>query len=196
MRLNQLLMAGFLCFTLCPLSLADQGAAGTINLYSVAWDQTWDGVYVTMDWPAQNQTSPVLFNEGAQLIVADGTWRFASAFASVDEASEDLAVVTSTYSCDFNLDGSIDLQDLEIWMTNAGSDGVAWQMGDANNDGSVDGMDLDLWREYSFQFRPVDGSVHLVSAAGGRTAVPEPGTLALLAVGLIGLLAYVKRQRK
>ena len=51
----------------------------------------------------------------------------------------------ATYAGDFNLDGSVDGTDLDIWYVNHLSGGSTWQTGDANYDGSVDGTDLDSW---------------------------------------------------
>jgi hypothetical protein len=90
--------------------------------------------------------------------------------------------VMATYPGDFNLDGVVDDQDRAIWFANAFT-GTTWQQGDANYDGVVDGRDRDL----------LFASLGLPSLAAGlpaagATTVPEPGTLALLAAGLLGLL--------
>ena len=52
--------------------------------------------------------------------------------------------VMPTYAGDFNLDGVVNDQDFDIWMSHAGT-GTTWQTGDVY-DGVVNGLDLDLWR--------------------------------------------------
>ena len=87
----------------------------------------------------------------------------------------------------------VDGLDRDIWFANAFS-GTAWAQGDANYDGVVDGRDLDLWKAHA-SLPPLAGA----SSSGPGTvgaSVPEPGTLVLLAAGLIGLLAYGWRKRK
>jgi len=96
----------------------------------------------------------------------------------------------ATYPGDFNLDGVVNSQDLDIWTANVGT-GTSWQMGDANYDGVVNGLDLDLWRANVGLPQLAGGALGDESVAG----VPEPGTLALLAAGLMGLLAYAWRKQ-
>jgi lysozyme family protein len=96
----------------------------------------------------------------------------------------------ATYPGDFNLDGVVDNQDKAIWFANAFS-GTAWQQGDANHDGVVDGLDRDLMLAH-VGLSPLTG----LSSASSMTPVPEPGTLALVAAALLGLLAYGWRKRK
>ena len=90
----------------------------------------------------------------------------------------------ATYRGDFNLDGVVNDLDLNIFKGNAGI-GTTWQMGDANYDGVVNGLDFDLWK----------ANVGLPSLAGDSPGDPAPAEspslrLALLAAGLLGLLAY------
>jgi hypothetical protein len=96
----------------------------------------------------------------------------------IDNPAMDTLTVMATYAGDLNLDGIVNDSDLNIWMTFAGS-GTTWQTGDANYDGVVNGIDLDLLK----------ASIGLPQLAGGIVGVPEPGSLAMLVAGLLGLLA-------
>ncbi len=91
----------------------------------------------------------------------------------------------ATYAGDFNLDGVVDGADRAIWFANA-STGSTWQQGDANYDGVVNGLDRDLW----FSHVGLPSLALDLPATAAVTPVPEPGTLALLAAALLGLLAY------
>ena len=93
----------------------------------------------------------------------------------------------ATYPGDFNLDGVVNNLDLAIWETSAGI-GTTWQAGDTNYDGVVNGLDFDLWKA-NVGMQPLSGG-------SGVAGVPEPGTLALLATGLLSLLAHAWRWRK
>jgi hypothetical protein len=88
----------------------------------------------------------------------------------------------ATYPGDFNLDGVVDNLDRSIWFANAFT-GTTWQQGDANNDGVVNGLDRDLWFTHA-GLPPISGAL----PSGSVAPLPEPGTLALLAAGLLGVL--------
>ena len=106
-----------------------------------------------------------------------------------DDTATHQVTVMATYAGDFNLDGVVDNQDRAIWFANAFT-GATWQQGDANGDGAVDGLDRDI----------LFAHIGLPSLATGESTssvapAPEPGTLALLAAGLLALLAYGWKRR-
>jgi hypothetical protein len=71
-------------------------------------------------------------------------------------------------------------------LTNYDQSGRTWFDGDFNGDGTVNISDL------SNVLTNYDRTLQ----AAGLKAVPEPGALALLAVGLVGLLARTRRKQR
>jgi hypothetical protein len=85
---------------------------------------------------------------------------------------------------DANGDGTVNGGDLNIVLSNYNLTGMVWAQGDFNADGTVNGGDLNIVLSNYNQHQSVGA------------AVPEPGTLALTAMGLLGLLTCVCRKRK
>jgi hypothetical protein len=106
-----------------------------------------------------------------------------------DADYDDVAVlvedVLGTAFGDFNLSKVVDTTDLVILRERFGEAyGLGgWAEGDANGDGIFNAVDLSILAE-NFGF---DGT-------GGPAVVPEPATMALLAVG--GLVALRRRRRR
>jgi hypothetical protein len=83
------------------------------------------------------------------------------------------AAVPSAQAGDFDGDGDVDGADFVAWQTNfPKSTGATLAEGDADADGDVDGADFVVWQT-NFPFTP----------ALGTTAIPEPGSFLLLAIG-------------
>jgi hypothetical protein len=112
--------------------------------------------------------------------------------------------IMATIAGDVDLNGTIDFSDLNYILGDYGMTGATWADGDVNYDGVVDFSDLNyvLGNYGSTLPAAVDVAGSHIDAAGlavlhahGLTVVPEPGTIALLAAGLLGLLAYAWRKR-
>ncbi|MEO0588087.1 MAG: PEP-CTERM sorting domain-containing protein, partial [Planctomycetota bacterium] len=94
--------------------------------------------------------------------------------------------LTIAVAADANLDLAVDTSDLAILAGAFGSTGQTWASADFNGDGAVDTADLAILAgNFGVNASPV--------GALTTAAVPEPGTLALLA---IGGLAVATRRRK
>jgi hypothetical protein len=85
-----------------------------------------------------------------------------------------VAAINATYAAgDFNFDGQVDADDLARWKGGFGS-GTNRAAGDANGDGAVNGDDFLQWQL----------DVGATAAASTAIAIPEPTTLALIAMVL------------
>jgi len=98
--------------------------------------------------------------------------------------TEQITFVAALLPGDANGDGSVDGSDLNIVLSNYGTtSGATWAMGDFNGDGAVDGSDLNVVLS------------NYGSTSYAAAAVPESCTLGMLALGVLGLLAYAWRKR-
>jgi hypothetical protein len=90
---------------------------------------------------------------------------------TIVDAGEEFGFVTGTFYGDFNLDGTVNLLDLNKLTTNYNGFG-GWTLGDANGDGSISLLDLNK----------------LTANYNSTVVVPEPATMTLLALGAVALI--------
>jgi hypothetical protein len=87
---------------------------------------------------------------------------------------------------DADLNNSVDIGDLNIWLT---STGTGWHQGDFDDNNSVDIGDLNIW--LTSPGGAGSGSGAGLVAGGG---VPEPSTVALVALALVGIGSRFRRR--
>ena len=96
---------------------------------------------------------------------------------------------------DFDEDGDVDAEDLTAWTERAG----VWSgMNDADGDDSQTGADFLYWQRQLGETPPIaalDAAMDaaLASLTVSVAAVPEPGSLAMLGVG-VALIAAIRRR--
>lgn len=94
---------------------------------------------------------------------------------------------------DFNLDGQVDVADLSVWATGFGATDTYFQFGDADLNGQVDVADLSVWATH-FGQTPADYAAPMVVVAiSSAIAIPEPMSLGLMGLGVLG--AFKRRRR-
>jgi hypothetical protein len=95
---------------------------------------------------------------------------------TVVDAGEEYGFVTGSFYGDFNLDGTVNLLDLNKLTANYNGTG-GWTLGDANGDGSIALLDLNK----------------LTANYNSTVVVPEPATIFVMACGAA---AMIRRRRR
>jgi hypothetical protein len=115
-----------------------------------------------------------------------------AAAAWVESRVDELA---PTFSADFDGDFDVDGTDFLQWQQNVGVSDARQMHGDADRDRQVGGGDLTLWREQlGFSLQNYPGAVS--GGAEVSSAIPEPATIQLVGLAVIGGLTRLQRIRR
>jgi len=100
-----------------------------------------------------------------------------------------------TFPGDTNLDGIVNNNDAITFGRNYGlQTGASWAMGDFNGDGKINITDANLLQQYYNRSVNINPGVPSIQPSASPAAIPEPGTLGLIAFGLGGVC--LRRRRR
>ncbi len=135
--------------------------------------------------------------------------------ADIDHLISSIAAGTFDECLDLNGDGTLDLQDRDLWLEGAGHQtiGAPYLLGDANLDGQVDGLDFIVWNVHKFQLSSgwcsadfnadgmtdgldfIDWNSFKFQSSDAAIAVPEPAVSWLCIVLFVMSLATTSIER-
>jgi hypothetical protein len=110
---------------------------------------------------------------------------------TVTHITDQAVILKYTYLGDVDLNGTVDAADFNILSSDLGLTGVDWSFGDLDGNGTVDPADFNLLTSNLGQSGLAAGS------PSGPVPVPEPSTLLLAALGVVGIAAksFVRKRR-
>ena len=148
-------------------------------------------------WTGNGLTSSTaLANAGHGIAVVDNasftTPRTTFMGESVDASS---ILVRYTWVGDNNMDGNVDVEnDGLAFLVGLNGSGTGWSFGDYNYDGVTDVENDGLAFLIALNTSGGAGAAEFAAKMAAVAAVPEPGTLSLLAIGAAGLLSRKRRK--
>ncbi len=149
-----------------------------MSFYTGAGDFDNDGDYDCADVDALVAEIANGSNDGSFDLTGDGVVDSADLEGWLAEAGGfNLNSGNSYLLGDANLDGVVDVSDFNSWNGNKFTENASWCNGDFTGDGFVDVADFNLWNMHKFQ------------SADPPAAVPEPGSLALMVIGMVAFFA-------
>ncbi|MEO0588093.1 MAG: PEP-CTERM sorting domain-containing protein, partial [Planctomycetota bacterium] len=176
--------------------LAVTGAVGLLGDLELevleGYTPTLGDLFVLIDGDADDDGGELLTGRFASIagVIIDEYLAFAVRY---DDVSADV-LAEVVLAGDFNRDGEVGTPDLAILAGQFGLSGQLWAEGDATGDGAIGTPDLAvLAGSFGRTAASVPPPAVTFDDPTGRAAVPEPGTLALLAAG--GVLLGRGRRR-